>query len=211
MNEHNAADHLRDRLAAADPARGAPIDPIPNHLMEQIMNTTLTTPTPSDSSPDRAPERARRGWRLPAALSGVATAAVAAIVGVVALGGGTSPVTADPLELTSGSDALASCMAFSTDILTGIPTAFEGTVISVDGPTVTLDVDQWYADGTDSAAESVVINAPEGMEALIGGIAFEPGGQYLVSADAEGNVAYCGYTAAATDDLRAAFDEAFPG
>jgi len=80
----------------------------------------------------------------------------------------------------------------------------------VDGPNVTLDIERWYHDGTDSGADRVTVNAPEGMEALIGGVAFEVGGQYLISAGADGNVSYCGYTAPATDELRASFDQAFP-
>lgn len=202
-------DELRDRLAAADPARRVSVDPIPDHLTEQIMTTTIPTNTPSPELDSPDPLRPRR-WIVPA-LAGV-TAAVAAAIGVTTLGGGNTPVTATPLELSStGGDALASCLPFSVDILDDMVTAFEGTVTTVDGPTVELDIDRWYNDGTGSSAETVIVNAPEGMEALIGGVAFEPGRQYLVSADAEGNVAYCGYTAPATDDLRASFQQAFPG
>jgi hypothetical protein len=208
MTEHdNAADGLRDRLAAVDPAQRVSVDPVPDHLLEQIMTTTIPTPRPADDHPTRA--RSRR-WALP--VLGGAGAAVAALIGIATLGGGNSPVTATPLELTgTGGDAMASCLPFSVDILDDMVTAFEGTVTAADGPTVELDVDRWYNDGTASNADTVVVTAPEGMEALIGGIAFEPGGRYLVSADAEGNVAYCGYTAPATDDMRAAFEQAFPG
>ncbi len=206
MNEHHhTADELRNRLAAADPAMPVSVDPMPDQLMEHIMTTT--TPT-FESEPSRAPVRRGRRWKLPA-LGGAAAAAVAAVIGVAALGGN-SPATATPLELTGGGgDAMASCLPFSVDILDDMVTAFEGTVTAVEGPAVTLDVDRWYNDGTGSAAGTVVVNAPEGMEALIGGIAFETGAQYLISADAEGNVAYCGYTAPATDDMRASFEQAF--
>lgn len=208
MNEHHdTADGLRDRLAAADPAQRVSVDPIPHHLTEQIMTTTIPTPELAD---DRPNEPRRRRWTLPAL--GGATAAVAAVISVATLGGGNSPVTATPLELTgAGGDAMASCLPFSVDILDDMVTAFEGTVTAVDGPTVQLEIERWYNDGTGSSAETVIVNAPEGMEALIDGIAFEPGRQYLVAADAEGNVAYCGYTAPATDDMRAAFQQAFPG
>jgi hypothetical protein len=208
MNEHHhtADEGLRDRLAAADPAKRVSIKPIPAQLMEHIMTTTTPTPTHPDSP---APARPARRWQLPA-IGGAAAAAVAAVIGVATLGGGNSPVTAAPLELTGGGDAMASCLPFSVDILDDMVTAFEGTVTGVDGPTVTLDIDRWYNDGTGSAAETVIVNAPEGMEALIGGVAFEAGDQFLISADAEGNVAYCGYTAPATDDMRAAFEQAFP-
>jgi hypothetical protein len=133
------------------------------------------------------------------------------VIGVAALSGGNSPVTAAPLELSGGGDAMAMCMQFSVDILADMPTAFEATATAVDGATVTLDIDHWYRDSTGSDADIVVVNAPEGMEALIGGIAFETGSHYLISASAEGNVSYCGYTGPATDELRASFDQAFPG
>jgi hypothetical protein len=207
MNEHQQpADELRGRLAAVDPAKRVSVNPIPDQLMEHIMTTT--TPTPHTDSASQ--KRPARRWQLPA-LGGVAAAIVAAVIGVATLGGGTSPATATPLELTGGGDAMASCLPFSVDILDDMVTAFEGTVTAVDGPTVTLDIDRWYHDGTGSEAETVVVNAPEGMEALIGGIAFDVGGQYLISADAEGNVAYCGYSAPATDDMRSSFEQAFPG
>lgn len=207
MNEHDHTDEeLRDRLAAADPAQHVSVNTIPHHLMEHIMTTTTPTTDHTDSPSSARP--ARR-WRLPAL--GGAAAAVAAVIGVATLGGGNSPVTATPLELTGGGDAMASCLPFSVDILDDMVTAFEGTATAVDGATVMLEIDRWYHDGTGSGAEVATVNAPEGMEALIGGIAFEPGGQYLVSADAEGNVAYCGYTAPATDDMRASFEQAFPG
>jgi hypothetical protein len=213
MNEqhHPDADGLRDRLAAVDPARRVSIDPIPDHLMEHIMTTTPTLPDTPTGAGHSAPSTPGRRWKPAAALGGVAAAVAATAIGVATLGGGNAAVTAEPIELTGGNDALASCLPFSVDILAEMPTAFEGTVTAVDGPTVTLEIDRWFADTTGSAAETAVVNAPEGMEALIGGIAFEPGSQYLISADAEGNVSYCGYTAPATDELRASFEAAFPG
>jgi hypothetical protein len=206
MNEHDhtADEALRGRLAAADPAQRVSVDPIPDHLMEQIMTTT----TPEHTDPS-SPARPGGRWKLPAL--GGAVAAVAAVIGIATLGGTNSPATATPLELTGGDDAMMSCLPFSVDILDDMPTAFEGTVTAVEGPTVTLEVDRWYHDGTGSGAGTVVVNAPEGMEALIGGIAFEVDGQYLISADADGNVSYCGYTAPASDEMRASFEQAFPG
>jgi hypothetical protein len=210
MNEQDpsASDDVRARLAAADPANRVAIEPITQHLMEHIMTTTTPSPQHTDNS---TPTRPPRRWRRPAVLTGAASAAIAAVIGVATLGGGNSPVTAAPLELAGGGDAMAMCMQFSVDILADMPTAFEATATAVDGPTVTLDIDHWYRDSTGSNADSVVVNAPAGMEALIGGIAFEAGGHYLISASAEGNVSYCGYTGPATDELRASFDQAFPG
>ncbi len=78
---------------------------------------------------------------------------------------------------------------------------------AVDGEQVTLTVDRWFRGGD---AATVELHAPAGMQALIGGIDFVEGGQYLVSAT-EGNVNYCGYTDASTPELRAAFERAFGG
>jgi hypothetical protein len=46
------------------------------------------------------------------------------------------------------------------------------------------------------------------LQALIGGIEFESGGQYLISAEG-GNVSYCGFSGPSTPEFRAAFVEAF--
>ena len=51
--------------------------------------------------------------------------------------------------------------------------------------------------------------APEGLEALIGGVTFEPGQQYLITAT-DGVVNYCGFSGPATPELQALFDQAFP-
>jgi hypothetical protein len=46
------------------------------------------------------------------------------------------------------------------------------------------------------------------MEALIGGIPFAVGEEYLVSAQA-GSVNYCGFSGPATPEYRTAFEAAF--
>lgn len=205
-------DELRRRIAADDPARRAPNRPVDRRLLEQIMSTSPTIDRATDDTGHATASRPARGRRRrPLAAFGALAAAAAAAVGVgIATTGG--PATAEPLVLSaSGGDAMASCLPFTPDILASFPTVLAATATSVDGETVTLDVDRWYQDLTDSGAETVVLHAPAGMEALIGGIAFEPGGDYLISADEQGNVAYCGYTAVATPDLTASFDATFSG
>jgi hypothetical protein len=88
-----------------------------------------------------------------------------------------------------------------------MPLAFEGTVTGVDGDVVTLDVDRWFKGGD---ATQVTITAPAGFEALIGGIEFDEGAQYLITAT-DGVVNYCGFSGPSTPEMRAAFEEAFPG
>ncbi len=68
-------------------------------------------------------------------------------------------------------------------------------------------VDEAYR-GVDAGAVTLV--APEGLEALIGGVAWQVGRPYLVSAS-DGVVHYCGQTGPATTELQAIYDAAFAG
>ncbi len=60
------------------------------------------------------------------------------------------------------------------------------------------------------AAGAVTLIAPEGLEALIGGVAWEVGRSYIVSAS-DGVVHYCGQTGPATPELQTIYDAAFAG
>jgi hypothetical protein len=140
----------------------------------------------------------------------VAAAAVVIVaigaVGLLSRDGGDPVAAGPPLELNAGGDdVMASCIAFSVEYLAPMPVAFEGTVVTAEGDTVTLDVDTWFKGGD---AAQVVLNAPQGLEALIGGFPFEVGTQYLITAS-EGNVNYCGFSGESTPEMRAAFEEAF--
>lgn len=199
-------DELRQRLARLDPMSSeVPTEPTTSEssreLLEQIMSTSTEDRTERHTSP-------RRTWAI-----GVAAVAalVLAVAGGVALTGGedTPPLAqAPPLQLDAGGeDIMASCIMFSAEELERVAeVAFEGTVTAVEGDTVTLRVDNWYRG--DEAVGEVVLNAPQGMEALIGGIPFETGGRYLISAQG-GSVNYCGFSGEATPDLRAGFEQAF--
>ena len=114
----------------------------------------------------------------------------------------------EPMELSAGSgDSMMSCIAFDPEFLAEMPVAFEGTATEVDGDQVTLEVDRWFKGGD---SDEVILRAPQGLQALIDGIDFEEGKQYLVSAT-DGQVNYCGFSGEATPDLRAGFEAAFPG
>ena len=133
----------------------------------------------------------------------VGPAAMVAMVLTACSSGGEA---SEPLELSAGSGgAMASCMALDPAILGEMPVAFEGTATAVEGDRVTLDVDHWFTGGD---ADEVVVTAPMGLEALIGGISFKVGETYLVSAT-NGTVNYCGFSGPATEELRAVFGEAF--
>jgi hypothetical protein len=225
-------DELRDRIARLDPMPAeVPTEPVTSTsaraLLEEIMSTTTdqtahTDPTGTSGGAAPTPPPAGRGrsrWTTGWIPIGIAAAAIAvAVTGGAALTGafgsddeptiadGTDTPTVLSLSLGDG-PGMASCLAPSADILADIPIAFAGTAVDVDGELVTLEVIEWYAGGD---ADVVELTAPAGMEALIGGIDFQPGQPYLVSAF-DGVVNYCGFTGPATPELQALFDEAFPG
>jgi hypothetical protein len=166
--------------------------------LEEIMSTSSTEPIEAKPRPKKNP------WYL-----GAAAALVVVVGAAIALSGGTDgdPVASTPpLTLDAGAeDPMAMCIQFSVEELAKAPLAFEGTVTSVEGETVTLDVGEWFKGGE---ASQVVLNAPAGMEALIGGIPFEQGGQYLITAY-DGTVNYCGFSGPSTPEMRSAFEQAF--
>ena len=212
-------DELREQLGRLDPMHpGVPVESVTTSSsrarMEKIMNTPVLDHEESLTTPARRPmpigTRRRRNWML---LSGVAAAAVVAIGGAVIIGsqgddGGSQVAVGPPLELSLGdSNVMSSCIMFDVAFLSEMSPAFAGTATSVDGETVTLTVDRWYAGGD---AASVVLHAAPGSPALIDGFEFVAGQRYLITA-ADGTVNFCGYSGLATPELTAAFEAAFPG
>ncbi len=157
------------------------------------IETTERTPTPAPVT------QPRRGF----------IALIVAVVGALALAAAVFVPGDDPmLELSLGAgDGLASCLQFDVATLAGMSVAFEGTVTDIEGERVVLEVERWYTGG-DTARVALI--GPAGLEALVGGIDFEDGGRYLITA-AGGVVNYCGYSGAATPEFRAAFEQAFGG
>lgn len=199
-------DELRKRLSRLDPMPSdVPTEPVTTESSRQLLEDIMTTPNVEQPG---SPGKSKRPWLVAVAAAAVVIVAIGA-VGLLARDGGGSgdPIAATPpLELNAGGeDPMAMCIVFSVEELAKAPVAFEGTVASVDGNTVTLEVDTWFKGGETS---QVVLNAPQGLEALIDGFAFEEGGQYLITAY-DGNVNYCGFSAKSTPEMRAAFEEAF--
>lgn len=206
------SDELRIRLRRLDPmAPGVETRSV--QQAREMMEAVMSTQTPQTTR--RSEGAARRFRPAGATTSGSSIAVsrplvpilaglVAVTIAAFALLGGGAPA---PLALSAGESdpALASCMAFSPEILAGMDVAFEGIVTDIEGDVLTLDVVTWYTGGE---SDQVTITAPLGMEALILGISFEVGGDYLVSAT-DGVVNYCGYTDVATPQLREAFESAF--
>jgi hypothetical protein len=205
------SDELRNRIRRLDPM-GPDVETRSVSESREMMEAVMSTPIKSTnhrSERDRqtlGPAAGTPGHSIAISrpVAWVASAMAVVVVTAFALlnSGGSTPLVLSAGESGPG---LMSCLPFSVDILDDMQVAFEGTVTGVDGDQLTLDVVTWYRGGD---AEQVQITAPLGMEALIGGIPFEVGGSYLVSAT-DGVVNYCGYTGVATDELRAAFDQAF--
>ena len=198
-------DELRNRLSRLDPmASDVPTEPVTTESSQQLLEEIMTTPNVEQPGSSGSPNK--RPWMVAVAAAAVVIVAVGAI-GLLSDDGGSDPIAATPpLELNAGGgDTLASCIQFSVEYLAPMPVAFEGTVVSAEGDTVTLDVDTWFKGGD---ASQVVLNAPQGLEALIDGFPFEVGTQYLITAS-EGNVNYCGFSGESTPEMRAAFEEAF--
>jgi len=187
------SDDLRSELRALDPVPpAAAMEPIPASRLERTMSQS-THPTTRRQAPTRL------AWA-----GGIAVLALVAAFVVPGLVGGPA---AGPLVLDlPGDDAMASCLPVSAEFMADMSPAFEGTVTAVDGETVTLSIDRWFAG--DTGATEATMTAPSGMEALIGGIEFRVGDSYLVTAT-DGTVNYCGYSGPATPELRAIFEEAF--
>ena len=111
------------------------------------------------------------------------------------------------LALTADGSVAAKCAMPSAETLATFDTAFAGTVTGIDGGTVTLSVDRWYAgDGT----STVTVEAPsKDLQDLLLAVDFEEGRSYLVSAT-DTRVTLCGFTAEQSPELEAMYDEAFP-
>lgn len=118
----------------------------------------------------------------------------------------TSDSAAQPVELTADASTAGKCAAPNADTLASFDTAFAGTVTSLDDGTATLEVDQWYAGGE---SDVVTVKAPgEDLDQLLMAVDFQQGRSYLVSATG-GRVTLCGFTAEASPQLQALYDEAF--
>lgn len=222
-------DQLRDRIARLDPMPdGASIDPVSSPmaraLLEDIMQNTPAAPTEQP----RRTGGSRPIWRI-AGIAAAVVAVVAVGAAVVTSGGDgddeiaitttapdadptpteptpTEPIKAKVLDLTApGEDLMASCAVLDPTVLSQAPIAFKGTVTMAENGVVQLTIDEAYK-GTD--AQAATLSSPEGMEALIGGVEWAVGEQYLVSAY-DGVVSYCGQTGPATPELQAIFDAAF--
>ena len=203
MNDHE----LFERLSRLDPAHGVPTEPATGPraaaLMEQIMTTDI-----APDAPPTTPNPARRRRPLLLALGGVALAAVA-VVGFVALRSHDAKAPTS-ISLSYAAPSPAGSMCVRVDALQPAPgtVAFRGTVVSIEGNKVTLDVTKWYANGT---ADQVIVTTgtADGTVDPELSASFEQGGDYLVAAG-DGQVAGCGMTGPYSAELDALYQGWFP-
>ena len=174
----------------------------PLRKWDSVSNRSQPPSEPGSGPP--APARPMWIW-----IAGAAIAVVAAIGLIFAVwANNDSSGSADPLVLSAGDGGTTgSCLPFSLETLAGMPQAFAGTVTAVTDNTITLAVDRWYTGGDATTVELTTI---ADAQALLGGPSYEVGSQYLITAS-DGAVNSCGYSDAATPDLRESFAAAFGG
>lgn len=98
------------------------------------------------------------------------------------------------------------CMSPTAEALAQQPLAFEGTVVGLDDDLAVLEPVEFFAG---RATDRVEVVAPtESQQALIGSVALEEGGRYLVAA-ADGRVVGCGLSGRAVPELAELYAEAF--
>jgi hypothetical protein len=219
-------DELRSVLRGGDPACSLPpADPAAlASLLEDIMSADLDV-RPAVDEGDRntgTHGRNRLTWLVAAA-----AAAVIAGVGGVALSGlgdSTAPPSAGKQTTSPGegqrgdlaplagqtttlgvSDQEGRCRPPDAAVLAQYPVAFQGTVTSIEGDTVTLDTTEVL---NGEVGETVQVTAPQStFDAMLGTVDFQVGGDYLVAAF-DGQLSQC-YSGSASGDLRSPFDKAF--
>ena len=97
------------------------------------------------------------------------------------------------------------CAAPTPEILAQYPQAFQGTVTSIEGDTVTIETTEVL---NGEVGETVEVTAPQSeFDAMIGAVDFEVGESYLVAAY-DGQLSMC-YSGSANGSLRSPFEKAF--
>jgi hypothetical protein len=221
-------DELRALLRGGDPARSFPAaDPAALAiLLEDIMSADLEIrPVAPDEGGRTSGTHGRN--RLTWLVAAAAAAVIAGVGGVAISGlgndqappsaghqtttpGGTEPGGANA-PLPGQTTALGvgatqdKCAVATPEILAQYPQAFEGTVTSIEGDTVTIDTTEVL---NGEVGETVQVTAPHGLfDTMLGTVDFQVGESYLVAAY-DGQLSMC-YSGSATGDLRSPFEKAF--
>jgi hypothetical protein len=213
-------DELRALLRGGDPAGSlTPADPAALAiLLEDIMSADLDVrPLADEGNRDSGTHgRNRLTWLVAAAA--VAAIAAGGAFAVNGLSGSkdappqakdhtpslTGPDLAGPATALRVAPKQGRCSVATPAILAQYDQAFQGTVTSIEGDTVTLATTEVL---NGEVGDTVQVTAPEGIDALLGTVNFQLGQDYLVAAF-DGQMSQC-YSGSASGDLRSPFDKAF--
>lgn len=191
MSIPNEDEQLRERFARIDPA--AALQPASETEIVRMVQNATSTPAPMSN---RKP--------LFLGLGALALgAAAAAVVGVVL----TAPA-GDTTRLTApgGGGPAASCAVLTPETMAGADLAVAGTVVSVDGDDVTLEVTERFTG--ESADRIVVAQQDPDLPSELSAGAFEQGQDYLLSS-IDGVITTCGQSGPASPELEQLYREAF--
>ena len=225
-SDFNSDDDLRALLRGGDPAGSlSPADPAGLAiLLEDIMSADLDVRPDTDDGSRATGTHGRN--RLTWLVAAAAAAMIAGVGGVAisGLGNDKSSPSADRQTTSPGGTELDAnaglagqttalgvgakedrCAVATPAILAQYPQAFQGTVTSIEGDTVTMDTTEVL---NGEVGETVQVTAPPGLfDTMIGTVNFEVGESYLVAAY-DGQLSMC-YSGSATGDLRSPFEKAF--
>jgi hypothetical protein len=187
-------------------------------LAARIERITMDTQQdPGTSAIGEAPDSRAPRRRLAMAIGGVA-AALLAVVGAVALTGGdgdddveaASPSTTveqTPIDPAGGTSMMCAEI-YSLETLAARTVAFDGTLESVDGDTMTFEVNEWFNGGEGDTASIDGASTIGSFTSIGDTIELEPGTRMLVAGD-EQFAWSCGFTQphdpAVADEWRGVF------
>jgi hypothetical protein len=225
-SDFDSDDDLRALLRGGDPAGSlSPADPAALAiLLEDIMSADLDVRPDVDEGSRATGTHGRN--RLTWLVAAAAAVMIAGAGGVAISGLGNDKATPSAGHQTTSpggteldasaplagqttalgvADQQGKCRAPDAGVLSQYDQAFQGTVTSVEGDTVTIDTTEVL---NGEVGETVQVTAPQSVfNAMIGMVNFEVGESYLVAAY-DGQLSMC-YTGSATGNLRAPFEKAF--
>jgi len=219
-NDFDRDDELRALLRGGDPAGSLfPADPAGLAiLLEDIMSADLDVRPDTDEGSRATGTHGRNPLTWLVAAAAVAAIAAGGAFAVSGLSGNDSNAPqADQRSPVTGPDVAGEttalgvaamqgrCAVATPEILAQYPVAFQGTVTSIEGDTVTLETTEVLQG---EVGETVQVTAAQGLfDAMIGTVNFQVGGDYLVAAY-DGQLSQC-YSGSASGELRSSFDKAF--
>ncbi|GMA28054.1 hypothetical protein [Arenivirga flava] len=191
MSIPNEDEQLRERLARIDPA--ATLQPASETEILRMVQNTISTPA-------RTSSRKPLFLGLGALAVGAAAAAVVGIV-LTAPGGDVTRLSAP-----SGGGPAAMCAELTPETMAGADLAVAGTVVSINGDDVTLEVTERFTG--ESADRIVVAQQDPDLPSELSAGSFEQGQDYLISS-IDGVITTCGQSGPASPELEQLYRAAF--